>query len=81
MIGEAYDDPYRSDAVNSDKQDQIGELATELDDLSLTVEEIQADPPPGTDPAHLEAVIDAFEEASDAADKIVTERDVAGTAS
>jgi len=66
--------------VNSDKQDQIGELATELDDLSLTVEEIQADPPPGTDPA-LEAVIDALEEASDAADKIVTERDVSGTAS
>jgi hypothetical protein len=79
VIGEAYDDPYRSDAVNPDEQDQIGELATELDDLSLTVEEIQADPPPGIDPAHLDAVIDALEEASDATDNIVTERDTSAS--
>ena len=79
MIGEAYDAPYRSDAVNSDEHDQIGELATELDDLSLTVEEIQADPPPGVDPAHLDAVIDALEEASDATDNIVTKRDASAS--
>ena len=57
------------------KPDEIGQLATELDDLALAVEELQADPPDGVNPQHLDAVKDALDEASDATDEIVNERD------
>ena len=57
------------------KPDEIGELATELDDLADTVEELQADPPEGVNPEHLDALKDALDEASDATDDIVNERD------
>jgi Asp-tRNA(Asn)/Glu-tRNA(Gln) amidotransferase C subunit len=61
--------------VIPNKPDEIGELATELDDLADTVEELQADPPEGVDPQHLDAVKDALDKASDATDDIVNERD------
>jgi hypothetical protein len=61
--------------VTPHKPDEIGELATELDDLADTVEELQADPPAGVNPEHLDALKDALDEASDATDDIVNERD------
>jgi hypothetical protein len=61
--------------MNSDQRDSIGELATEIDDLAVTVEEIQADLPPGVDATHLETVREALEKASDATDDLLTDHD------
>jgi hypothetical protein len=65
--------------VTPNKPDEIGELATELDDLVVTVEELQADPPEGVSSEHLDAVKHALDEASDATDDIVNERDGDGS--
>ena len=50
---------------------KIDEIATDLDDASTTVDELQADADPGTDTAaKLDEVYAALEHASDALDDI-----------
>ena len=57
-----------------DKDDRVGELATDLDDLALNVEELQVDPPPHVDQAQLDTIKKALEEASDATDELINEQ-------
>ena len=61
-------------SATHDKQDRLGQLATELDDLALNVEELQVDPPPHIDQAHLDTIKTALEEASDATDELINEQ-------
>lgn len=59
----------------ADPRHKIGELATELDDLAISVEELQAELPPGDDVARLESVRAALEQASDTTDEIISDED------
>ena len=60
--------------MGTEEQKTIGELATELDDLALTVEELQADPPPHVDQDHLDTIKNALDDASDAADELIEQQ-------
>ena len=63
----------RGAAMESNQLDKIGELATDLDDLTLTVEELQADLPPGRNADRLEQVRESLEKASDTTDEVITD--------
>lgn len=52
----------------SDRKDRVEELVGDLEDLKVTVEELQLDPPAEVEPEDLEAVKGALEQASDATD-------------
>ena len=59
--------------MESNQLDKIGELATDLDDLTLAVEELQADLPPGRNADRLEQVRESLEKASDTTDEVITD--------
>lgn len=59
--------------MESNQLDKIGELATDLDDLAITVEELQADLPPGRNADRLEQVRESLEQASDKTDEVIAE--------
>jgi len=56
--------------MNPDPQRQVEEIASDLDDLSTTVEELQIDPSLEPDSANLHKLEQALENASDATDAL-----------
>ena len=52
------------------KDEHIDELASDLDDLKTSVEELQADRPENLDPASLRRLEDALDHASDATNEL-----------
>jgi outer membrane murein-binding lipoprotein Lpp len=53
-------------------QDKIDELASTIDDMKITVDELAAgDPVPDADATNLDAIQSALDDASDAADDLV----------
>lgn len=56
--------------MGAHKDEQIDELASDLDDLKTTVEELEADPPDGLDPASLRRLEEALGRASDVTNEL-----------
>ena len=52
--------------MSSNADDNIDEIATDLDDIKTSVEELQVEPHAGVDPASIERLKNALERASDA---------------
>ena len=61
--------------TNMIKPDKIDEVANDLDDVKMTVEELEDDPPPTVDPKTIDALQQAIEDARDAADELVEQKD------
>ena len=61
--------------TKEDDVDEINRLTSDLEDLKITVEELQVDPPANVDPENLEAVKGALQQASDATDRIEDEQE------
>jgi len=55
-------------------EDQLGELTTNIDDAALVVEELQEDSPSPAEGRKLQTIKDALEQASDAADDLISEQ-------
>ncbi len=62
-------------AMTSDPRRKIDELASELDDLTTTVEELEMDATTEADATELKRLQRALENASDAADAVDDEMD------
>lgn len=56
--------------MTKDQDDKIDELAADLDDLKLTVEELQDEAPSDDDAQALTKVTTALEQASDATEEV-----------
>ena len=54
----------------ADCDDQINEVANDLEDLKTTVEELQSDPPSDIDPHSLDRLKDALDDAVDASEEL-----------
>ena len=61
-------------SMGSDQNDKIEELATQLDDLADTVEELEVELT-GRDAERLEGVREALEHASDTTDQLIIDHD------
>ena len=55
--------------------DEINEIATDLEDLKTTVEELQTDPPADMDPDALDRIKGALDVAVDATDDLEEEQE------
>lgn len=56
--------------ILGDDDDKINDLTSDLEDLKISVEELQIDPSTNVDPESLEAVKGALQQATDATDEI-----------
>ena len=61
----------------SDNDEKLNELTSSLEDLTTTVEELEIDPPADLDPASLNRVKDALEDAIAATDDLEDQREEA----
>src|SRR5688572_25598309 len=61
--------------IKVDKSDRIDELANDLDELKTTAEELEDDPPAKVERKTIEALQQALEHASDAADELIGQKD------
>jgi hypothetical protein len=61
----------------SDNDEKLNELTSSLEDLTTTVEELEIDPPADVDPASLNRVKDALEDAVAATDDLEDRREEA----
>jgi hypothetical protein len=61
--------------MSSDRQDKIDSLASDLDDLKATTEELEVEPAPDRDHDNLRVIKSALEEATVAVDDLVDPRD------
>ena len=61
----------------SDNDEKLNELTSSLEDLTTTVEELEVDPPADVDPASLDRVKDALEDAIAATDDLEDQREEA----
>jgi archaellum component FlaC len=61
----------------SDNDEKLNDLTTSLEDLTTTVEELEIDPPADLDPASLNRVKDALEDAVAATDDLEDQREEA----
>ena len=61
----------------SDTDEKLNELTSSLEDLTTTVEELEVDPPADVDPASLDRVKDALEDAIAATDDLEDQREEA----
>jgi hypothetical protein len=61
----------------SDGDEKLDELTSSLEDLKTTVEELQLDPPADVDPASLERVEEALEDAVAATDELEDQQEKA----
>jgi hypothetical protein len=59
----------------TNREDNIGEIVTDLDDLKTTVEELRSDPPDGIDPGSIERLENALDKASAATDELEEQRE------
>ena len=57
--------------------DEISEIATDLEDLKTNVEELQTNSPPDIDPGALDRVKGALEDAIDATDELQEQQEEA----
>ena len=65
----------------SDNDDKLHELASSMEDLKTTVEELEIDPPADVDPASLDRVKDALEDAVAATDELEDQQEEASAPS
>ena len=56
--------------ILGDDDDKINDLTSDLEDLKISVEELQIDPSTNVDPESLEALKGALQQATDATDEI-----------
>ena len=56
--------------MEDNRQDKLDDLATDLDDVKLTVEELKDNPPDHVQKHDLDAILTAVEEATDKADEL-----------
>ena len=61
----------------SDNDDKLNELTSSLEDLTTTVEELEIDPPADLDPASLNRVKDALDDAVAATDNLEDQQEEA----
>jgi hypothetical protein len=61
----------------ADSEDQINEIANDLEDLKTTVEELQNDPPSDIDPNSLGGLKNALDDAVDATDELEEQQEQA----
>lgn len=61
----------------SENDEKLNELTSSLEDLTTTAEELEIDPPADVDPASLNRVKDALEDAVAAADDLEDRREEA----
>jgi hypothetical protein len=61
----------------ADSEDQINEIANDLEDLKTTVEELQNDPPSDIDPNSLDGLKNALDDAVDATDELEEQQEQA----
>ncbi len=60
--------------MGSNKWDKVDEVAETLDDLRTTVDELQDAPPDNVEPATIEPLKEALEQATDAADALENQK-------
>jgi len=58
-----------------DQREKIDDIASDLDDVTNTVDEIEAQPPKGVNTETMERLKKALDEAIEAADKLENEAD------
>jgi hypothetical protein len=56
--------------MGTEAEKKLDELASDLDDLKTTVEELQVDPPSHVASEDLDPIADALEQATDATDEL-----------
>ena len=56
--------------MGDDKQEKLDDLATDLDDLKIAVEEIKDERPDHAEKTALDTILTALEEASDTTDEL-----------
>jgi len=56
--------------MSDKKEDKLGELAAELDDLKISVEELKEDPPDHVERKDLDAILTSLDEATDTTDEL-----------
>ena len=61
----------------ADSDDRINEVASDIQDLNTTVEELQSDPPSDIDPDSLDRLKNALDDAVDATDELEDQQDEA----
>ncbi len=61
--------------MKSNRDDTINELAAELEDLTVTVEELQIAPPANVEQKSLKSVKDALDQASAATAELESQQD------
>ena len=61
----------------ADSDDRINEVASDIQDLNTTVEELQNDPPSDIDPDSLDRLKNALDDAVDATDELEDQQDEA----
>jgi len=63
------------DTMSTNHWDKVEDVATELDDVKLAVEELKDEPPPGAKPDTVDALHQAVEKAIEAADQLDNQND------
>ena len=60
--------------TKSREPDKIDYVASDLDDLKLSVDELSADPPPDVEPKTIDTLKRALEDATDATDDLENQK-------
>lgn len=61
--------------ANSAEPDRIDDIANDLDDLKLSVDELKADPPRDVEPKTIDSLERALEDATEAANDLENQKD------
>jgi hypothetical protein len=61
--------------ANSAEPDRIDDIANDLDDLKLSVDELKADPPLDVEPKTIDSLGRALEDATEAANDLENQKD------
>ena len=61
--------------ANSAQPDRIDDIATDLDDLKLSVDELKADPPLDVEPKTIDSLERALEDATEATNDLENQKD------
>jgi hypothetical protein len=56
--------------MSDKREDKLGELAAELDDLKISVEELKEDPPDHVEKKDLDTILTSLDEATDTTDEL-----------